>query len=202
MAIGRGAGSRRLPGGLWRGSWAAPWAVLPLAAPGAQFGSPGISFWSFFGSGKPFLSAFLQQQAWSAKKGPNFNKKLYFRVACLACFLCYFLRLAGGAGARAHLEKTGFRLEGIAFFACRPLARGAQKRRHDDEKLGNHSLKTHRKRNAKSHAKKHQQMSEHGPKWLPKSLQNPSGEPLGHQVGRRRVPTSARKAPGRSETRL
>ena len=47
--------------------------------------------------------------------------------------MCRFLRLAGGAGARAHLEKTAFRVEGVAFFACRPFPRARQKIRNFEE---------------------------------------------------------------------
>ena len=71
----------------------------------------------------------------------------------LVAFYVVFLRLAGGAGARAHLEKTGFRMESVAIFACRPFARGAKKMTKDDDKRRKHSLKTHRKTNAEAHAK-------------------------------------------------
>ena len=66
------------------------------------------------------------------------------------CFLCRFLRLAGGAGARAHLEKAANGVESVALFACRPFAREAEKRTKEDVKrrkteLGNASNKARRK---------------------------------------------------------
>ena len=42
-------------------------------------------------------------------------------------FCVWFLCLAGGAGASAHLEKTANGMESVAFFACRPFARGSEK---------------------------------------------------------------------------
>ena len=69
------------------------------------------------------------------------------------CRFGRFLRLAGGAGARAHGEKNGNGVEGVALFACRPFARGAKKRTTDDEKQRKHSLKTYQKTKAKAAAK-------------------------------------------------
>ena len=43
-----------------------------------------------------------------------------------------FLRLPRCGGASAHLEKTGFRMESIQNFACRPFSRGTENRIHED----------------------------------------------------------------------
>ena len=51
----------------------------------------------------------------------------------LVAFYVVFLRLAGGAGANALLEKTGFRMEGVSIFAFGPSARAAQQPRKRDE---------------------------------------------------------------------
>ena len=42
---------------------------------------------------------------------------------------CVFLLRAGGGGASTHLEKTRFRQEGIALFACAPFC--AQRKRRE-----------------------------------------------------------------------
>ena len=102
-------------------------------------------------------------------------------------FLCRFLRLAGGAGARAHLEKTAFGVEGVAFFACRPFARGAKKRTKDDEKQRKTQLENASKNERRSTREKHQQMSEHerkhAPQIAPKSLPGASWAPGWPQEG-------------------
>ena len=71
----------------------------------------------------------------------------------MAWFLCRFLRLAGGAGARAHLEKPANGVEGVALFACRPFARGAKKRRNNEEKRRKIQLENARKTKAETDAK-------------------------------------------------
>ena len=69
-ASGRRPCSRRLPGGLWRGSGAAPGAVLAplgelLGPPGPLLGlilaPPELFFGAFWASGRSFQMGFLQQ---------------------------------------------------------------------------------------------------------------------------------------------
>ena len=145
----------RLWGGSWgrRGaSWGAPGASW--AAPGAHFGSPGASFWSFLALREVILEGVFATGACNAKN----DKKCDFQhvgEAFLAWFLCRFLRLAGGAGARAHLEKTANGVEGVALFACRPFARGAKKMTKDDEKLRKTQLENASKNERRSTREKH-----------------------------------------------
>ena len=101
----------------------------------------------------------------------------------MACFLCCFLRLAGGAGASAHLEKTANGVESVAFFASRPFARGAKKRTNEDEQIRKTLLENAAKNEGRSTLETHQQMSEHEAKWLPKSTPGASFAPLGASAG-------------------
>jgi len=48
--------------------------------------------------------------------------------------LVFVLLRAGGGGASTHLEKTRFRMEGIAFLACAPFS-AQRKRRELQDKL-------------------------------------------------------------------
>ena len=68
------------------------------------------------------------------KKVINLSEFSLFLAPFFGCILFQFLRLPGGAGARAHLRKTGFHSEGVAFFACPAFARGTKKRRNFEEK--------------------------------------------------------------------
>ena len=79
------------------------------------------------------LECIFATGAGSEKKTTKIKDFQHFYCCFLVAFYVVSLRLAGGAGARAHLEKTGFRMEGVAFFACRPFARGAKKKPNDDE---------------------------------------------------------------------
>ena len=121
--------------------------------------------------------------------------------------MCRVLRLAGGAGARAHLEKPANGVEGVALFACRPFARGAKKRTKDDEQRRKHSLKTHRKTNAEAHAKNIKKIVENKPNSFenhsrrrqnrfrrPPGSQNGSEHQLGDLIFRKKAPRSKHSA--------
>ena len=107
-----------------------PWGALgcllgrlgpPGGSPGAPREGPGGSPGGDFGN---ILAA-------RPAHTKNFKKILifYFYVVFFNLFFTVLLRRPRGAGARAHLEKIGFREECIAFFASRPLARGTKKLR-------------------------------------------------------------------------
>ena len=94
---------------------------------------------------------------------------------CLPC---------GCAGAGAHLEKTGFRVEGVSNFALRPFSRAAKKHRKRDEEEyrkqpQNASKKAHRK-----NFEKPPNMVQHGANMAPKIDPGGLRRPVG---GRRRT---------------
>ena len=60
------------------------------------------------------------------EKSKKIHDLYIFVEAVFKLFFCCFLGHLGAAGAGAHLEKTGFRVEGVALFACRPFPRGSE----------------------------------------------------------------------------
>ena len=76
-------------------------------------------------------------------------------------FLCRFLRLAGGAGARAHLEKAANGVEGVALFACRPFALEAEKSAKEDVKRRKKELENASKKECRK-TTKNSEMSQNG----------------------------------------
>ena len=100
----------------------------------------------------------------------------------------------GCAGAGAHLEKTGFRVESVANFACRPFSRGGDKTGSFNKKPCQKQLESAMETEGRRSTKQRAKMSEHGAKLARKTVQNCSEEPLGRQVGPRRVPKVAREA--------
>ena len=89
----------------------------PGASPGGSRRGSGRSFWEHFGC-RPCRHE-------KSKKHKIFDN-------CEGVFKCRFLffrRVAGGAGARAHLENSGVRVGRVTNFACRPFSRGTRKQR-------------------------------------------------------------------------
>ena len=84
-------------------------------------------------SGDHFGGIFAERPG-GTKKVINLSEFSLFLAPFFGCILFQFLRLPGGAGARAHLRKTGFHVEGVAFFACPAFARGTKKSRNLEEK--------------------------------------------------------------------
>ena len=61
------------------------------------------------------------------------KKRAWISDVLLTPVSCFSLR-SGGGGARAQLEKTCFRMEGVAFVACAPFC-ALRKRRELQDKL-------------------------------------------------------------------
>ena len=110
------AGASKIVSGGHLGSLLAPLGAV-LALPEGPREAPGEAPRGHFGG--HFCSRALRHE--------QSKKQIFSRfLDCLfGCFLNPFLRLPGGAGASAHLEKTAFRMEGVAFFACPAFARGS-----------------------------------------------------------------------------
>ena len=105
------------------GSWGRLEAVLGLPGAPVPEGpreAPGGALGGHFG-GHFCSRALRHEKTWKINKLTQFSKGVFTRD------FKTFLRLAGGAGARAHLENIGFRLEGVAILAYRPFSRGTKK---------------------------------------------------------------------------
>ena len=87
--------------------------------------------------------------------------------------------LARGAGARANLENTVFRVEGVAIFACQPFARGAKQRRNFTGKPTKNDPKIHQTIECRNARETPSQIIKHEPKCLPKST--PEGRKVNPQ---------------------
>ena len=146
-ALGRPGGPHKFVVGGLGASWGEK--LVDFSAPGGPREAAGGSRG---GSGRPFWRHFCSR-ALRDEKSDKLRRFSTFLAVLFGCFLFRFLRLPGGAGARAHLEKTGFRMEGVAFFAYPAFARGAKKRRNFEEKQLKNNFKTHRKTNAETQAK-------------------------------------------------
>ena len=140
--LGRRLCFQRLPGALLEGLWGGP--GVPKNSLLAPWGPPGAKSWSIScfrgaaggsrgGFGRPFWRHFCRK-AWRHEKSHKFIRIFFILAPFFGCILFQFLRLPGGAGARAHLRKTGFHVESVAFFACPAFARGTKKRRNFEEK--------------------------------------------------------------------
>ena len=127
--LGADSASRGSPEPSWRGSGAARGCLKircwrrggllgrkvgrfhpPGGSPGGSRRGSGRSFWKLFCGG-----------AWRNGKIEKQRFLNLFLMYCLSV-LCVFLRLTGGAGASAHHEKPGFRVERIQNVACRPFS--------------------------------------------------------------------------------
>jgi len=88
----------------------------------------------------------------------------------------------GSAGAGAHLEKRGFRVEGVSNFALRPFSRAATKHRKRNEKQHRKQPQKARKSARKNNHNKPSKMIIFGAKMAPKI--DPGG--LRRPIGGRR----------------
>ena len=90
----------------------------------------------------------------------------------------------GSAGAGAHLEKRGFRVEGVSNFALRPFSRAATKHRKRNEKQHRKQPQKARKSARKNNHNKPSKMIIFGAKMAPKIDPGGLRRPIG---GRRRT---------------
>ena len=88
----------------------------------------GADFDNIFGDSFESIRSFgatmgdnLGKRAWRSKKSEKMSKNTAWIPHFFYSGSCVFLLRAGGGGASPHLEKTRFRMEGIAFFACAPF---------------------------------------------------------------------------------
>ena len=84
-------------------------------------------------------------------------------------FFYFLLHLPRGAGARAHLEKTGVREEGIANFACRTFSRGTKKTTNYDGHLSNKRPENSSKNEGGNTCEKPSKIIQTSPKMHPKT---------------------------------
>ena len=120
-----------------------------------------------------------------------FNRfwKLFSDDVCV-----WFLCLAGGAGASAHLEKTANGMEGVAFFACRPFARGSEKVKICMKSTIKKHLENRTTKRLRKTSKNIRFLTKIESKCLPKSIPEGSGGLL-RAVGRLEPPKMAQKSP-------
>ena len=103
----------------------------------------------------------------------------------------------GCGGAGAHLEKPGFRVEGVSNFGLRRFSRAARKDRKRDEEQHRKQHQKASQSERKTNRKKPSKMIIFGAKMAPKIDPGGCRRPLGHQVGRKMVPKVAWVTPGR-----
>ena len=197
--LGADSASRGSPEPSWRGSGAARgclkiscWRLGGLLgrkvgrfhASGGPPEGPGEA------SGGHFGGIFAERPG-GTKKVINLSEFSLFLAPFFGCILFQFLRLPGGAGARAHLRKTGFHVEGVAFSHVRRLraepTREGTLKKSNRNKSENASKKTQRR----STHDNHQNMCGNEPKCLPKSIPEASRGLFG-----------ARLVPGGSQNRF
>ena len=126
-----------------------------------------------------FFSHFLE---------PLFND---FRAVCG--------RPRGCGGAGAHLEKPGFRMEGVSNFGLRCFSRAARKDRKRNEKQHRKQHQQASISDSKSNRKKPSKMIIFGakmaPKVTPRSLSEAAGAPRKHTKARNRKRIHPKNAP-------
>ena len=164
-ALGRRLCFQRLPGALLEGLWGGP--GVPKKSLLAAWGPPGAESWSISclrgvpgrppegpgeAPGGHFGDIFAAGPC-GTKKVRNFKEFSTFLEGVFGSCVFRFLRLPGGAGARAHLEKRGFHVESVAFFACPAFARGTKKRRNFEETQSKIIRTMQRTTNAETQAK-------------------------------------------------
>ena len=109
-------------------------------------------------------------------------------------FCVWFLCLAGGAGASAHLEKTANGIESVAFFACRPFSRGSEKVKICMKSTIKKHLENRTTKRLRKTSKNIKFLTKIESKSLPKSIPEGSGGLL-RAVGRLEPPKMVQKSP-------
>jgi len=90
----------------------------------------------------------------------------------LCCYVsCYFLLPCGGAGASTHLDKTRFRMEGIALFASAPFSAQRKNKRVGGNLPPEKRAKVETKNERKSNTEKQQNINDFGDIFAPKTDQ-------------------------------
>ena len=113
-------------------------------------------------------------------------------------FFSVFLRRPRGAGARAHLGKIGFRVEGIAFLASRPLARNEKIEKMIRRAVQNR-LENSTKNACSQTCEKPSKIIPKSPKMPPKNDPGGLRRPLASQVRARSLPKLLPEASGISK---